>query len=262
MKLKLRVLCILLLLCILIVPTIAFANAPAPDPYDHKVLIDDISEIESISVYGCDEDGERELIEDYDRQQLESSQRTRIKNERILDAYNKEGKYTHLQLVIVFDDGDIVESEIVELPHYEETYTYYVQTGHLIDTYGYDSSFPGGFTFFGWVLMLLIPLGITILFEWLTALAFRIKRSQYVVFTNLVSNPVMNIIILFVMTTTMMRYISLLVILELSVIILELLIYSFKYKEVNRVKLLLFTVAANAVSFAAYALFNYIFTWI
>ncbi len=239
-------------------PLTASANSVAPDPNDHEILIDDVSDIEQITFYGYLEDGSREVIEQFSTMDDERMTRTRVASERLVELYNDGGMYSGFSVEIVFEDGSEQQSAIVEFLG-EDSYVYSV-SGNEFELKGtFKTLKPGGFDIALWVLVLVLPWGLTVLLEWLMALIFKIKPSRYVCFTNLVSNPVMNIVLLIVMSNLMISYFWVVLVLEVLAAGFEYLFYIFRYKDIGKVRLLLFTITANAVSFGAYAIINGLF---
>ena len=239
-------------------PLTASANSVAPDPNEHEILIDDVSDIEQITFYGYLEDGSREVIERFSSMDDERMTRTRVACERLLELYNDGGMYIGFSAEVVFADGSEQQSEMVGFLG-EDSYIYSV-SGNEFELKGtFKTLKPGGLEIVLWVFVLVFPWGLTVLLEWLTALIFKIRPSRYVCFTNLVSNPVMNIILLIVMSSFMISYFWVVLVLEVLVAGFEYLFYTFRYKDIGKVRLLLFTLTANAVSFGAYAIISGLF---
>ena len=245
-----------LLLCA--VPITAHANSAAPDPNDHELMIDDIREMQTLIVYGHLEDGSYEVWMEFSSFDDESMTRTRIAKERIIDLYNTGGRYTGFSLEISFFDGAKASSEVVSFVE-NGSYIYDVENNSVESTGVFQTKRPGGLMIALWAFMFIIPWGLTVLLEWLTALIFKIRPSRYVCFTNLVSNPVMNIVLLIVMSLFMVNYFVVVLVLEVLVIVFEYLFYLHRYKDTGRVRLLLFTITANAVSFGTYAIISGLF---
>lgn len=249
----------LILLILLAIPTIAFANSPAPNPNHHEILIDDYTSVKTLTIFGIDIEGNREVIDEYPRGiNNQSTENTRVASERIIDFYNYEQQYSAFQIEIENPQGEIALSNIVDFINWSN-YNYSTQDNRLQVSDGFASRSPHFFTVIGWIFALALPFGLTILLEWLVALIFKIKPSRYVCFTNLVSNPLMNIIIIFAMSTFMVSYFWLVLILELIVLGFEFLYYTRKYKDISKLRLLLFAVAANAVSYGAYTIISGLF---
>ncbi len=102
------------------------------------------------------------------------------------------------------------------------------------------------------VLLLFAPLGLTLLIEFLTSLCFRIRPRKYVVFINLITNPVMNLLLLLLMLVVSPArwvYWVVLGVMELAAVGLEYLFYTKKCPQIGRLRLFFFTLTANALSF-------------
>ena len=249
---------VLILLLLLAFPTIVLANSVAPDPNAHELLIDDVTDIDSLTVFGYDENGFEKIMADFYSMDDERLEKTRNGSERIIDLYNSGGASKGFRLEIVFENGETQTSQMVNFVG-DDSYTYSVRDNEFTGTGTFKTRKPGGLQIAFWVFMLVIPWGLTVLLEWLVALIFKIKPSRYVCFTNLVSNPVMNIVLLVVMSNFIINYFWLVLILELLIVGFEFLFYTFRYKDISKRRLLLFTFAANAVSFGTYAIVSGLF---
>lgn len=243
---------LLLLLVFCVFPAVALANAPEPDPNDFDVLIDDDTNIEEYTLYGFDTDGNRHNITS-----ITTAEQTRVHTERIVNFYNRDAKYTHIQLSITFKTGDIVHSNKVLLEKWSN-YSYSVETNELKPCGPFASRKLDGMTLGIGFFVLILPLGFTLILEWGVALIFKVKPAKYVIFVNLVTNVAMNIIIVQAVNH-IPSYLLLVLILELCVIGIEYLAYLDLYREYNKVKLLYFSIVANAVSWGAYAIFCFYF---
>ncbi len=251
-KTKFILLVIIIFTCF---PITAFANGPAPNPNDHDLLIDDIDNIDSLIVYGVDIDGKCGIIEDYP-QGLKSSymtEKTKIEMERIISIYNRDKQYTSFQLEIKFNDGTVVQSNTIEFIEWSN-YKYSVKDNDLQPYGAFASRKPHGFTVIFLAIALIFPLGLTTLLEFLISLMFKIKPAKYVCIINAITNPIMNIIIVFGSLNFVINYYWLMFILEIIVLLFEYWYYSGKFEGIGKLKLLLFTITANAASWGAYAL--------
>ena len=255
---KKPILAILTLLLLLCVPVIALANSAAPDPNAHELLIDDVTDIDSLTVIGYDENGFEKIMVDFYSMDDERLEKTRVGSERIIDLYNTGGASKGFRIEIVFSGGETQMSQMVNFVG-EDSYTYSVSDNEFTGIGTFNTRKPAVLQIALWVFMLAIPWGLTVLLEWLVALIFKIKPSRYVCFTNLVSNPVMNIVLLIVMSNFIINYFWLVLILELLVVGLEFLFYTFRYKDISKKRLLLFAVVANAVSYGTYAIISGLF---
>ena len=100
---------------------------------------------------------------------------------------------------------------------------------------------------------LFLALQITILVEMLVGLCFRLRRIYRVILINLITNPVMNVLLLlltFSISGEKTYWIALLV-LEALVCGFEFWFYARKYRDRKKWVLLIFTLTANAASAAA-----------
>ncbi len=104
----------------------------------------------------------------------------------------------------------------------------------------------------GMVLALALPLGFTVLVEFLTAIPFQLKPYKYVILINVVTNLAMNVL-LFILSLKGTG-VWIVALLEVTVVLVEYLFYVKKYKDYPKRKLLLFSIIANALSWGLYEL--------
>ena len=102
-------------------------------------------------------------------------------------------------------------------------------------------------------LCLILAIGVTIVIEMLVGLCFRMRPIRYVIIINLITNPVMNLLLLIlsISVESSAAYTVALLVLEAIVRGLEFLFYTRKYRERKKWVLLLFTLIANAASATA-----------
>jgi hypothetical protein len=103
---------------------------------------------------------------------------------------------------------------------------------------------------------LIVPLLVTLLVEWLMSLIFRLKRGRYVFIANLITNPIMNILLLVIYNFVYLDFYLILLLLEIMVAAFEFWFYTRRYKQHSKRRLLLFVIAANLASWGIYYLFH------
>ena len=102
-----------------------------------------------------------------------------------------------------------------------------------------------------------MPIAVTFLVEWLTALCFGIRPVKYVFAINAITNPAMNLLLLVAYAFGRISYWIVLVALEIAVVFIEYAFYKKKYPDRSHRRLLLFSITANALSLIAGGLIPY-----
>lgn len=252
---RLYVLFILLVITFSLFPVTAFADSVPPSPYNIDILVNDYSNISRLEIYGFDALGSCQLIHSFLNIDLDSEQKTKIAQERIIYFYNAEGKFKQMQLAVVFKGKSSWEkSNIVDIVEWGD-YKYSTSDNTLKE--GVITSWiPSSMTVFFGIFVLLLPLLFTILVEWIISLPFKIKPGKYVVIINVITNLVINILILVLFSYVVIDYLVIILILEVFVMAVEYLFYLWKYKQINKMRLLIFTITANLASWLLYWLFN------
>lgn len=223
----------IIMFILLAFPSVAFANVPETPSNDQKNLIDDYNNFSNIEISAYDED----------------------RNSGALKAFEQ-----HTRLRLTVDDGCKTvpnKDDITKL----QNDLYLVDKNELIRRTSYPiwNPDPEVFIILSDLFVLLVPFGLTVYLEYATTRIFKIKPTKYVCKINLITNPIMNIILIVVMANVVISYLLLVLILELVVLCIEYIFYVYKYKNIDRIKLLKFTVTANVVSWSVYALFNFNF---
>lgn len=222
---------------------VASANAPVPDPYVSLLDYRNVPEGSTVAVMATDADGvvrEAESIV------------ANTPNGRF-SFYLESGTAFYVELMT--PDGNAVRSEPLSFQA-NENYRFDGSTGvlekgkYLSD--GCDKAAFVTILLLGLV-MLIGALGVTILIEMLVGLCFRMRPIRYVILINLITNPVMNIIlwILTLMIDAVGVYAIALIVLELIVCGFEFWFYARKYRTRKKWVLLIFTLVSNAASVAA-----------
>lgn len=262
MRLNKLFLLVMVLVVICAFPITAMANAPEPLPYEHEVLIDDYQSVKSIQLILYSGNDSTEI--DFGGGRIESEDltirgfyKTRVPAEKTFIIQNTEGIYDSFQLIITLKDDKVVTSSKIDFTEWAD-YEYCVKDNTL-RAGGIKSRDPGELMKFFWIIALLVPLGITLGVESIVAAIFKIKPIKYVVIINLITNLIMNTIIIMIFRNYYFNYFIVVLILELIVLGVEYLFYTYKYKNISRRRLLLFTFIANALSWGAYALLNNLF---
>ena len=86
--------------------------------------------------------------------------------------------------------------------------------------------------------------------------AFGLRPDKYVWIANLITNPIMNILIVVLFNCFLLDYYLLLLFLEIAVATLEFWFYTIKYRQYSRKRILLFAVTANLASWGVYYLIS------
>lgn len=242
--------CILLITAILLllVPHAASANSPVRRPELMQVECENMTAGTRMDVVLLKADGSIRTMEDQYRPYGGGTTG--------YVYFKHEDGETSFYLKSFMPDGTETDSEMVQIVAYgsyrydgaenrlESTGTYYSRAQSCGDGAVVIAMLP---------LLLVLPLGLTLLTEFLTALCFRIRPKKYVFIINLITNPIMNVLLI---TLTLIleptwTYWAALAVLEILVIGLEFLFYTKKYRETPRARLFAFTLTANLVSFAA-----------
>ena len=241
---KKRVLIVLLALVLLLpLRHVASANAPVPDPNESRLDYRNVPEGSTVAVMAEDADGVMREIES-------------------VVANTADGRFffhlesgTSFYAELMTPEGTVVRSDPLVFEG-QENYRFDGSTGVLEKgKYLSDGCDRAGFaTVLVLALVMLIgALGVTIVIELLVGLCFRMRPIRCVIIINLITNPIMNII-LWILTLTVNGggvYTAALVILELAVCGFEFWFYARKYKARKKWVLLIFTLVANAASCAA-----------
>lgn len=238
--------CILLLFAalLMLIPHAASANAPSGRRSDMlwvecKHLKPD-TKIEAVLVKA---DGSSRTAE-------ASFSRFEDDTKGIAYIHVEEGETSFYLLITTKDDTKRTDSaEIIKYGGY----TYDGRTNKLESNGAYYDPLKDKAQWILRIIYLAIPLGITLLIEWLVALCFGIRPVRYVFGINAITNPVMNIILLVVimLNRRSFAYWIALAALELAVFVIEYRFYIRKYQSYSRTRMLLFSLIANAVSLVA-----------
>ena len=232
--------CILLLIAVLLlVPHVASANAPIP--WYIEIGCENVEAGTQITVVFQREDGTT-------RTQIAEATTGTI-------GMGYESDETSFYLVCTAPDGTETRTASVQLVSWG-CYRYDGATNTLSANGTYyprgSNCADGVLTAVLIVLAFVLPLGLTLLFEFLVSLCFGIRPKKYVLIINLITNPVMNLLLLLlamILGPEQWVYWTVLAVLELAVVGLEFLFYTKKCREIPRVRLLIFTVVANLLSF-------------
>lgn len=226
--------CIIIFLLLLTCPSVAYAKTPSTLPIDQKNLID-FNNLRNIEICTYDEDGNSDALKVFEQQRT--------------------------QLRLTVDDGCTTVSNKNDISKLQNDF-YPVYKNELIRRTSYPIWNPGPevFIILSDLFVLLVPFGLTVYLEWKITHIFKIQPAKYVCIINLITNPIMNIILIIVMANIAISYLLLVLILELVVLCVEYIFYLYKYKNIDKLKLLKFTATANAVSWSLYALFNFNFS--
>lgn len=251
--------CILLLAVALLMltPRAASANAPAPDPWELKVYLQNVPEGTTVAAFFLRDDGTLRQGETYTADG--------VKNMKIGVRYT-DGE-TQFYLMLAAPDGTETQSETVGIEPYG-SYTFDGKTNALTagKPKGADSCMGGlgemCLSCGVWLLLyafagFFMPVAVTFLVEWLTALCFKVRPTKYVFAINAITNPVMNLLLLIAYAFGRISYWIVLVALEVAAVFIEYAFYKKKYPNISHRRLLLFTITANVLSLAVGGLLSY-----
>ena len=244
-----RRICIVLivLFALLLLPHAASANAPAPDPLRMTVEYKNVAPQTKITVLLAGEDGVFRIGESFLAEQEDGFRRSFYRHEND----------TQFCIELTAPDGTVLRSNAAALESNGQ-YTYNADSNVLRRVNGYwiDWLVAGIYLALAaivYVLPIFLALAVTLLIEFLTALCFRLKPRHYVILINLITNPVMNVILRVISLWSLgaSAYWIALAILELIVCGIEFWFYTRKYRDRKKWVLLLFTLVANALSAAS-----------
>ena len=240
-----RRICIVLivLFALLLLPHAASANAPAPDPFEIRVDYQNVPEGSTVTVLATDAAGAEHVLFEI----VAGTPRGRMTFQDIDEAA--------FFVQMTAPDGAVTRSAPIAFEP-RQSYRFDAQTGVLEQgRYLSDSCDGAWFALFGvlGVVWLVLALGVTIVIELLTGLCFRMRPVRHVIIINLITNPVMNILLLLLTLSVNGGgvYWIALAILELIVCGFEFWFYTRKYRDRKKWVLLVFTLTANALSAAA-----------
>lgn len=243
---KKRLWIVVLALCVLLLlPHTASANSPAPDPTRMKIEMKRVPDGTVVTVMIQNEDGEMREDGPYT-----------IQNDSSVVFYTEDGDSSFC--IVYSTEGCDIASNWVSLTP-QGTYEFDYKTGTLKDRTD-RARFLNGLAYLPLILTLtggriVLALATTLLIEFLTGLCFGMKPFRYILIANLITNPAMNIVLLFVRLITGisdMWYWVLLAALEVLAVFLEILFYRRKYRGRHSTKrIVAFAITANALSLAA-----------
>lgn len=233
-----KTLLILAVIFICLMPVTALADSPAPPPF--CVLIDDYSNSGGVQVFGYDNSGNRSEIK------IVLSEVTKVISERALFFINDGGKFVSIQ----------VQAGIYSAPsntvYIKDSGSYiYSLKDNALKKGEITTWKPNTFSVILVAIVLIFPMLFSVLVEWIVSLFFKLKPDKYVIIINFITNPVINILLL-ICVNFAIDYIFLLVILEILVAGVEFWFYTWKYKGYSKIRLLIFTLVANAASWGLY----------
>ena len=246
---KKRLLIGILVLCaLLLVPHVASANSPARSPWMLRVECSNMISGTEIDVVFVGKGGQTRTLKDEYREYSDGTT-------GYLYPFCESGE-TAFYLRVMLPDGTERQTDEAKIVDYG-CYTYDGETNLLKENgtyYSKSEALGTGALILLYILgIFLVPLALTMLFEFLAALAFRMRPKKYVLIINLITNPIMNLVLV-VLTLWLSggaAYWITLAVLELIVCGLEFLFYTKKYKDRKKWVLLVFTLVANTVSAAA-----------
>ena len=242
MKKNLIVLVVFMFICLM--PVTALADSTPPGPNEQYVLIKGYGGAAEVQLWGYDSAGDCQQIKDYD------VVKTRVWDERILSFYNDKGTFISLQVIAV-RNGETIKSNLVDIKEYGK-YIYSVED-NVLEQGDITSTKLSIFSLIIYGFYLIFPLLFTILIEWIISWFFKLKPRMYVPIINLVTNPVLNILLL-LLANSYIHYTLQLIVFETIIVGAEYWFYTCAYKGYSRKRLLLFSIVANAASWGLYRL--------
>ena len=251
--------CILLLAValLMLIPHVASANAPAPDPWELSVYLQNVPEGTTVTAFFLHEDGTLRQGETYTTGDAKSW--------KIGIRFGMDE--TQFYLTLLAPDGTETRTDTIAIEPYG-SYTLDCETNTLTvgKPKGADSCTGGIWeaclSCGAWLLLyafagFLMPVVVTFLIEWLTALCFKIRPVKYVFAINAITNPLMNLLLLIAYAFGRISYWIVLVALEIAVVFIEYAFYKKKYPEIGNRRLLLFSITANILSLVVGGLIPY-----
>lgn len=232
-------LAVVTLLCL--APGSARANA-AHDPYWKTVTLSNAEEVASIALYVDGAEGSFHLHQTYAGDHA---------REQTIH-FQRPDDVKRFYIEVTLDDGAVRTSEPADATGYDQKFTYDVKANTLKEKTNATGWLYLPLVLLGLILALALPLGFTVLVEFLAAIPFRLKPYRHVVLINLVTNSVMNVLLYILRLNGMGLWIVAL--LEAAVVLAEYLFYTRKYKDHPKGKLLLFSLIANALSWGLFEL--------
>ena len=245
MKKRLMLLLIAALLALL-VPHVASANSPVRRPWLIRVECENMESGTRMDVVLLRADGSTRTEENVYQP---------YRDETTGYAYFEyEDGETAFYLSRIAPDGTETHTETAKLTEYG-LYRYDGEANRLEANGTYysraDNCGTGVAAVACFLLLLIAPLGLTLLIEFLIALCFRIRPKKYVLIINLITNPVMNLLLFVLILFGPERHVYWIAlgVLELAAVGLEYLFYTKKCRGVGKLRLFLFSLTANAVSY-------------
>ena len=242
---KKRIWILLILAALLLIPHVTSANAPAERRSDMLwVECSNLEPYTTIEAVLFTADGASRTAEaDISRHYMDKTKAT---------AYIRfeEGE-TSFYLLVTTSEGT-QQTDTAEIIEYGG-YLYEGMTNVLKSTGAYYDPHKDAAQWAMRIIILVLPMGITLLFEYVIAACFGITPVKYVFIINAITNPVMNVLLLAI--TWLIKggatYWIALIVLELAVFGIEYWFYTWKYRSFTHKRLLLFTLVANVVSLGA-----------
>lgn len=178
---------------------------------------------------------------------------TEDSNDSFFSALNELERYSPiLKLALLDEEGEILEISdefsIVPDKGYFLGYIQYSPSNDSITVSVHKNTFSHIFDGIGFILALLIAgfmrITFSIIAETLIAVPFRLKPYYRIIITNLVTQ----IILTLSFALSGFNYLITLIIIEALVYIAEFIAYTILFKEVSRLRILVYTIIANTVS--------------
>lgn len=230
----------LVLLCLL--PGSAQANS-AHNPYWKDVVLSDTRDVASIAVYVDDPSGAFRLFKTFESEHA--------KDQKIY--FERPEKTARFYIEVTMTDGAVRASEPVDATGYDQDYKYNVKANTLKEKTSYLGVLYLPLILLSLLGTLALPLGFTVLVEFLTALPFKLKPYKHVILINLITNLAMNVLI-YALFLGGVSTVWITPLLEVVAVVVEYSYYKRKYQDQSKKKLLLYTILANALSWGLYEL--------
>lgn len=242
---KKRLALLIVLLTVLLIPHTASANSPGRDPWAVTVYVENATDGGKVTAFFAGDDGA-----------FREGEHSPLKGEDRECSFRFLDGDTQFYLLYTAPDGTEQRSDAIRIVTYGK-YRYDAGQNLLEEKtsfYNRIESCKTGSTILLFLAgTLLVPFAATLLLEWIVALCFKIRPVKYVFAINALTNPVMNLLLLFgsgFLIDGSLTYWIVLTGMELLVVLFEYLFYRKKLPHLSMARRLAFTVTANAVSLA------------
>lgn len=250
MSFKKLLLLVIVMIIICVFPITALANSTPPGSFSHELLIDGCEDVETMIITYFHEDGSITAAKYESMETTVWFLETSREGQRVTEL--EGGSSKSIQIEVTLTDGSVQQSNVMQFSDYAN-YIYDVNENIIRRSYTYFMWTSGG-VLFSWIVGAVYACALTLIIECLVSLIFRLKPTKYVCYVNLISNLSMNTLLFLVMSFFRFPIVWIVIVLEILVVAAEYLVYIRIY-DVGKLRLLLFSLTANALSFGVYLLF-------